>query len=101
MTVEVILTCSNCVVLKPIIVCLCIYSEWGKNKFRLSQRKVSKPKSIDNDQFQGVHDAVTQTDDVATQKDDAATQTDAEMASQTDDVTVTSASGRAINLRHK
>ena len=77
----------------------------GKNKFHLSQRKVSKPKSINNEQFQGVHDAVTQTDDVATQKDDAATQTDkaivAEMASQTDDVTVTSASGRAINLRHK
>ena len=74
----------------------------GKNKFRLSHRKVSKPKSIDNDQFQGVHDAVTQTDDVTNQKDDVATQTHkvsvAEMASQTDDVTVTSISGRVINL---
>ena len=74
------------------------FFKWGKNKFHLSHRKVSRQKSSGFQSPQNAAtqtgDATTQTDNAATQTDDAATQTDkatvAEMASQTDDVTVTS-----------
>lgn len=65
----------------------------GKNKFRLSHRKVSRPINSDITQLQGPHNASTQTDGANIQVGDTATQTDTapqtDMATQTDAATQT------------
>lgn len=65
----------------------------GKNKFRLSHRKVTRSRNTDDNQLQGPCNAFTQTDDTSTQTDDAFTQTDDtsiqmdDTYTQTDDAT--------------
>lgn len=71
----------------------------GKNKFRLSHRKVTRSRNTDNNQLQGPCNAFTQTDDTSIQMDDTYTRTDDAttltdktiiVACQRDEVTVTS-----------